>query len=29
MLGERVITDDSLITICVISAEAASFGSCD
>ena len=28
MLGDRVITEDSLITICVISAEAASFGKC-
>lgn len=29
MLGNRVITEESLITICVISAEAASFGHCD
>ena len=29
MLGNRAITEESLITICVISAEAASFGHCD
>jgi hypothetical protein len=29
MLGDRVITEDSLITICVVRAEAASFGNCD
>lgn len=29
MLGDRVITEDSLITICMVRAEAASFGNCD